>query len=617
MRNSSQILEAIAAAARSAKSQLAFWQTLESIPSASSETSTSKAMASTPVSEGSASSSAGMVDGDDTAGTRSSTAFIRETSADDMHPPVDMTNPVTLTRLIALHLSDWRLDRGRGPRSHTHCLWCRGSMSDSTEILVHTAESRVYNTSSQSVAAVAETPVIGTDQDTPTAAASAQGQTVQEEAKMKEQPQQLAATGHAKPSWVKTTTQTYAGPRYAACDNAWPVGCFLEWISIELDNGEFPRALRCPICRVTFYTRWDRFRIYDFKKPSPEFVPAAWFRVMVCVPTFGDEWIREPQDEPHGRRRGEKRLIIMDRTEVAKLPLFGRDKKIFKRIDRIGPEVKKPEQEKRKTVPVEPETKEERKEKSNSKGKEKVAAHRPELRGARQKEQGEPERDHVFTTWAVLDWGHNEFRMIPIPKTRTWSVEVDDGDSDDSDADQPMLDPASVLTKLTAADLVKEAISKGGLARAIHAFQPNTKGNDEWPSWSCLQERGRRYYLHQIVVCMDAELGFKGVGTTTPDENAAKKVREEMHWYGKLLEVANMPVRPGDDEFQMLYPKAAEYSRLTDIEIESSEADADVKNAYAAAAAAAASEPWAPEWHEDFSGSEEEEEDEDDDDEED
>ncbi|KAK5188580.1 hypothetical protein LTR92_011389 [Exophiala xenobiotica] len=62
---------------------------------------------------------------------------VQKYNPDKLHPDKDRTNVVNLSRLIALAQSGWVLARGRGPRNHDYCLWCRGSITEQTEILVH------------------------------------------------------------------------------------------------------------------------------------------------------------------------------------------------------------------------------------------------------------------------------------------------------------------------------------------------------------------------------------------------------------------------------------------------------------------------------------------------
>ncbi|KAL6244248.1 hypothetical protein RBB50_008490 [Rhinocladiella similis] len=64
----------------------------------------------------------------------------QEPNADDVHPDLDRTKIIHLSRLIALMQCGWTVTRGRGPRNHAFCLWCRGPLTDHTEILVHSCD---------------------------------------------------------------------------------------------------------------------------------------------------------------------------------------------------------------------------------------------------------------------------------------------------------------------------------------------------------------------------------------------------------------------------------------------------------------------------------------------
>ncbi|KAK5330998.1 hypothetical protein LTR98_011749 [Exophiala xenobiotica] len=75
--------------------------------------------------------------GDGRAETSMALLQIQERNADELHPDIDRTNAVNLSRLIALPQSGWILARGRGPRNHERYLWCRGPITDQTEVLVH------------------------------------------------------------------------------------------------------------------------------------------------------------------------------------------------------------------------------------------------------------------------------------------------------------------------------------------------------------------------------------------------------------------------------------------------------------------------------------------------
>ncbi|KIW20236.1 hypothetical protein PV08_00811 [Exophiala spinifera] len=64
----------------------------------------------------------------------------QEPNADELHPDLDRTNIIHLSRILALMQCGWTITRGRGPRNHDFCLWCRGPLTDHTELLVHSCD---------------------------------------------------------------------------------------------------------------------------------------------------------------------------------------------------------------------------------------------------------------------------------------------------------------------------------------------------------------------------------------------------------------------------------------------------------------------------------------------
>ena len=55
----------------------------------------------------------------------------------DIHPDFDRSNKLYLARFILLSHHGWKFRRGRGPRHHQFCLYCRGDLSNDCEILIH------------------------------------------------------------------------------------------------------------------------------------------------------------------------------------------------------------------------------------------------------------------------------------------------------------------------------------------------------------------------------------------------------------------------------------------------------------------------------------------------
>jgi hypothetical protein len=52
------------------------------------------------------------------------------------HPDIDLTNPKYAVRLLSLLQHGWKLARGLGHRG-SNCLWCRGPLAVSSQILTH------------------------------------------------------------------------------------------------------------------------------------------------------------------------------------------------------------------------------------------------------------------------------------------------------------------------------------------------------------------------------------------------------------------------------------------------------------------------------------------------
>ncbi len=64
--------------------------------------------------------------------------MITEPDPATIHPDLDLTDRNTLTRLLALLQNGWVFSRGRGPRNHDNCLWCRGPIDTDIDMLTHT-----------------------------------------------------------------------------------------------------------------------------------------------------------------------------------------------------------------------------------------------------------------------------------------------------------------------------------------------------------------------------------------------------------------------------------------------------------------------------------------------
>ncbi|KAK7901101.1 hypothetical protein LTR67_003388 [Exophiala xenobiotica] len=273
---------------------------------------------------------------DDEPVTYSTALQTQEPDPDELHPDIDSTNVVNLSRLIALLQSGWILSRGKGPRNNDCCLWCRGPLTDHTQILVHDC-----------------------------------------------------------------------GPNATSkCNNAWSASCFLQWvINNEIDKA-CTRIIRCPMCRGEIYaaTRLKRDpRTQDFQHPTNEVVPAH-----VRVLLFGARLALQ-----YAQEHGAGPLFFMERAEVAKLAMLGRNSVIFKAVDAI----KHP---------------------------------------ARNEE-------HFVTLWLVVDWGYNEYRMAPYVSTPNVVPER-------------LLGPPSPFQGtgfMTAQEVEHEAAANGGLANAVANFKPD------------------------------------------------------------------------------------------------------------------------------------------------
>ncbi|KAH0837238.1 hypothetical protein FOPE_04707 [Fonsecaea pedrosoi] len=74
---------------------------------------------------------------EDDDGIVNSTAFCLELDPETIHPTVDLGDRNNLVRLLALYQSGWERGRGRGPRDHETCIWCRGPVGPNVEVLTH------------------------------------------------------------------------------------------------------------------------------------------------------------------------------------------------------------------------------------------------------------------------------------------------------------------------------------------------------------------------------------------------------------------------------------------------------------------------------------------------
>ncbi|KIX02869.1 uncharacterized protein Z518_08812 [Rhinocladiella mackenziei CBS 650.93] len=64
-------------------------------------------------------------------------ALLIEPRPEELHPDVDRTLAVNLTRLLTLGEANWFVSRGKGPREREICLWCRGPLHEKCEIITH------------------------------------------------------------------------------------------------------------------------------------------------------------------------------------------------------------------------------------------------------------------------------------------------------------------------------------------------------------------------------------------------------------------------------------------------------------------------------------------------
>ncbi|EXJ92821.1 hypothetical protein A1O3_01375 [Capronia epimyces CBS 606.96] len=276
------------------------------------------------------------------------------------------------------------------------------------------------------------------------------------------------------------------------------------------------------MCRCEFHHRRFYFLVHDFAKPEPNFVPAAWFRVVLLSPEYVEG--RRRQQQLAADQENEERLTVMDRTEVAKLPLFGRNKCFFQSIDGmvVGKRDHKQERESRKEpthdLPHEQEHVQDQE---------------------REKVQEEGPQDHVFNTWVLLDCGNNEFHMTPIPKPLSWNS--DDKSIDNDHAKAEIFTP----TGLSATDLVNEATSKGGLAVALQAFVSDGTAKDQHPPLEELKAEGRTYYRRQIRICHENL-------RAAVDESVTNAYRQRIIWYATLLEYLFMSIQTNEEEFAMI-----------------------------------------------------------------
>lgn len=292
------------------------------------------------------------------------TADMATPPGDDPHRDLDRSSIPNLVRLIGLMQAGWTISRGNGPRHHAHCLWCRGALSEHTEIIVHT---------------------------------------------------------HSKSG---------GGP---ACQNAWAASCFMEFVNYEYDQAT-ARSLSCPMCRSTFHTRagttrqrpphhhllpeapFDIAQIYPHYHPRPE---AHDFELTThdAIPALVRIVMYNPASVLEAVWNG-KTVTVMSRDEVAKLTLFGRNKDMFDLLDGVMTAAKS-------------------------------------------------DNKRVFLTWAVIDWGNNEYRACPLlPRQEAALQEI------------MATNWVETVKDVSAKMLEDQAMRNGGLATAVAAFTPDAQDQD-------------------------------------------------------------------------------------------------------------------------------------------
>ncbi|EXJ54958.1 uncharacterized protein A1O5_12869 [Cladophialophora psammophila CBS 110553] len=106
-------------------------------PSTEAQTKTEAQADKDSVSSGSPPASTSWNDNDG----KTSMARFMEPDPETIHPDVDLNDRNNLVRLLALYQSGWEQGRGRGPREHDTCIWCRGPVASNVQILTHVGTS--------------------------------------------------------------------------------------------------------------------------------------------------------------------------------------------------------------------------------------------------------------------------------------------------------------------------------------------------------------------------------------------------------------------------------------------------------------------------------------------
>lgn len=383
--------------------------------------------------------------------------LIVEPDPDDIHPDIDYTNPANLTRLLALFQNGWILSRGRGPRNQDTCLWCRGDIAEDAEILTHVGSGN-------------------------------------------------------------------------SCRNSWPATCLLQWIDDEIDvHHPSSKLLRCPMCREEFYTAYGFRPKLEFLKVNEaeggvKLMDAAFTRVVLFSPTFAKEACL---------KKGMS-LIFMQPEEIKKIGLWGKHRKTFADCEALR--LKNPTEDMDYNTASLPEPTITTGNLNPFNSVENLAfpvgisgavpAASSPIPSTNMSANGngnqKGEEEQTFdTTWVLIDYGNNEFRITPFLSEQAEALKKD------------MTEHRVTVTMMDAQAFNEEAKKNGGLVAAVKGFKVDVQGMGE------MMESGKEFVKEMFKKAMLPE------------------GKHEKQWYRRLLRAFAVVVeeeterRHGDEEMDV------------------------------------------------------------------
>lgn len=227
------------------------------------------------------------------------------------------------------------------------------------------------------------------------------------------------------------------------CRNSWHATCLLQWLEGEFKSTHFQR-LRCPMCRLQLFDR-TQITSLDFyalqaegRGYRAEDLDAAWVRLVVFSPEYAKDICG----------KAGKQLLILDSKEMRQVHLWGATRYVFELVEQIPRKVQNRfmehhmlwKQKARKELATR------QQDQNADKGK------KPEKEVPEQQEMEE-------TTWVMINWGHNEFRLSPYLPQEATSLE------------QSSREAGISVRRVTAEEFKEAAKMAGGLQAAIQGYE--------------------------------------------------------------------------------------------------------------------------------------------------